>query len=123
MNATTAFDTLEDQEDPFAALGKGRYVKKNYLRDNKIAFNITEIEGPSTGKFGEELILTIEYVDYETGDPTQGKLAFPYENKKGVAGPRTMALLSVQKGLALGRRYDGYYLTGSGTGYLLSKTI
>lgn len=123
MSNATSFDTFEDEADPFAALGKGRYVKKNYLRDNKIAFNITEIDGPSSGKFGHELVLTIEYVDYDSGDATQGKLAFPYENKKGEAGPRTQALLSVQKGLALGRRYDGYYLTGSGTGYLLSKTI
>jgi hypothetical protein len=118
----SSFDTFEDQEDPFANLGKSRFAKKPYLRDNNIQFNITNVDGPTDGKFGEELTLTIEYVDFESGDATVSLLNFPYLNAKKEVGARTKAILATQAGLEAGRRFDGYYLVGSGTGYMISKT-
>lgn len=118
---TTSFDEFEDMDDPFASLGKSRFVKKNYLRDNKIQFGILGVTGPSEGKFGLEVTIDIQYVDYETGELTDGILQFPYKNQKGAISKRAEAILKVQTGLGMGKTYDGYYLIGSGSGYLLTK--
>jgi hypothetical protein len=119
---SSSFVTHEDLDDPFSALGKGHYVKKQYLKNTKTAFNITAVDGPTLGTFGEELVITIEYIDQVTGELTEGRMSFPLKNKKGEVGPRTQAFLTMQKGLALGKVYDNYYLVGSGTGILISKT-
>lgn len=122
-NITATYsDTEEDFGDPFANLGKSKYVKKPYLRDNKIAFNVIDIAGPVQGKFDDEFILTIEYVDHMTGDATVGAFNFPYLNAKKEVGPRTEALMKMQQGLSLGYKYDSYYLAGSGPGFIMSKT-
>lgn len=123
MSKSQSFDQFEENlDDPFANLGKSKFTKKSYLRDNNIPFNITAVTGPGLGKFGEEVTLDIEFIDYMTGEVMHGGLSFPVQNKAGKVSPRTTALLTMQKGIALGKVYDGYYLGGSGNGYLLSKT-
>jgi hypothetical protein len=125
MSKSTSFDTYEAADDilddPFAALGT-RYVKKTELRDNKTAFEIIAVEGPQVGQFGDEVVITIEYVSHLTGELTQGKVSFPTLNAKKVISPRSTALLQMQVGLERGKRYADYYLVGAGQGFLISKT-
>lgn len=127
MSKNNSYDAFEAQDteldDPFANLGKSRYYKKSILRDRNIPFNIMGVTGPSTGQFGEEIILDIHHADYETGEMIDSRLSFPVLNQKKEVSARAKALLQVQKGLGMGKTYDGYYLTGSGSGYLLTKEV
>lgn len=127
MSKSTSYDAFEAQDteldDPFANLGKSRYYKKSVLRDHKIPFNIIGVTGPLVGQFGEEIVLDIQHADWETGEVVESRLSFPTLNAKKEFSARAKALLAVQTGLGRGKTYDGYYLTGSGAGYLLTKEV
>jgi hypothetical protein len=112
---------LDELEDPFSALGGTRFVKKPDLAANKTIFDIVDVEGPVAGRFGQELVLTIVHTEYANEEPTRSKFAMPYTNKDGIVGPRTEALLSIQRGIALGRTYRNYMLVDTGKGQLIQK--